>query len=83
MVDADLLAERYEKESFNAIVQSLRFLHQMGVFELFANANKQLLVDGFDSGTVEELAKKIHEVQQTNRVYLILHEMAGSIQERK
>lgn len=83
MIDSDLIRSRYDRDHFNAVADALQILHREGLFTFIISVNKQLLVDGFDLFTVDELAAKIHENQQTNRVLLSLDELAGSIQKER
>lgn len=81
MVNIELLLARYEGGQLDAISDSLKVLHDTGVFVAQAHANKQQILDSFESEDADVLAKRILEVRQTNRTLLALHELGQSMKE--
>lgn len=77
MVDSDLLESRYDRDTYNVIVQAFKTLADLGVWNLQVHANTQNLCEGFMDATPEALAEKILQVQQTNRNLLALHELGA------
>lgn len=76
--DLDSLAEAYDEHTLKSIAAALRHLSEVKFFESAVRMNKQLLLDRFDLEESSQLAAKILETQQTNRVLLALDGLAHS-----
>ena len=81
MVDEELMRAQYPSLTFNGIVDALKLLADLGVWQLQVEHNTRRLCEGFNNVDSEELAKQILQVQQTNRNLLALHEL-GSIEKK-
>lgn len=79
MLDVSMLLARYEKGQLDGIVDALKVLHDQGVFVAQIAQNKQAILDRFHTESVEDLAKEILEVRQTNLTLFALHELGATI----
>lgn len=81
IMDQRVLVEHYDLESYNSIMRALRTLQMQGFFELAISMEKMTVLDSFDLNA-ESLAKKIIDMQNTNRVLMTINELAGTLKER-
>lgn len=81
MINLELLVSKYEAGQLDAIAESLKLLHDLGVFIAQVMENKQSIINSFEHEDPAELAKRILEVRQTNRTLLALHELGASMKE--
>lgn len=81
IMDQRVLVEHYDLESYNSIMRTLRTLQMQGFFELAISLEKMTVLDSFDLNA-ESLAKKIIDMQNTNRVLMTINELAGTLKER-
>lgn len=81
IMDQRVLVEHYDLESYNSIMRALRTLQMQGFFELAISLEKMTVLDSFDLNA-ESLAKKIIDMQNTNRVLMTINELAGTLKER-
>lgn len=79
--DLDFYSEQMDEESFKSLRSCLKSLNDLGFFSLAIEWNKQILLGGFESESPDELAKKILEMRQTNRVLLAISEMTQTHKE--
>ena len=81
--DLDFFAERLDEESLKSLIACLKCLNELEFFTGSVAWNNQILLGSFESESPDELAKKILETRQTNRVLLAISELAQNYQERK
>lgn len=81
--DLTLYREHYTESEFKDLQSALQILVKMRFFDFAIDMNRLILLDSFDSDEPNELAGKILEARQTNRVLLAIKELAQPIEERK
>lgn len=80
-ISLSLLEKTYGAEALEAIAKAFMTLESHGIYDLVIEANKQPILESFDSDP-EALTQKIILVQQTNRFLLTMREIGKTITER-
>jgi hypothetical protein len=80
--DIGVLADHYSEDDLMAVLSALKILEGYDFYNFVINLNKQILLDGFNVESAEDLAKKILDARQTNGVLLALRDLAQSNLER-
>lgn len=75
MVDKNQIEKTYTGESLEAIQNALGTLVGLGFFQFLIKANQFRVVESFESQDEKELAQKIREMRQENKVYLTLESL--------
>lgn len=79
-LSASAIADRYEEVEVQSIASAFKILAALEFFPFVVEQNNRLLVEAFDDESEAELAKKILENRQTNRLLLSIHDLTQTLE---